>query len=114
MFHCCSAIVRLPYYNFFLMRTTPENGYPENWPEIAEACKARDHYTCQHCGTKAGEVMNYRGTIAVMAAAHKFPPVTNCDLSNLITLCQRCHFIYDNHDGSSPGAAGFITDELTS
>lgn len=56
------------------------------WEAIRERCMLRDSYTCQRCGKKFG-------THAHLSVHHIIPRSEggSNDLSNLITLCCKCH-----------------------
>lgn len=75
-----------------------EKGYPENWEEISRRIKKRDEYTCQHCGAKQGQIKRgvRRSFKVVISAAHIDHKLINHDDNNLISLCQSCHYKYDN------------------
>jgi hypothetical protein len=61
----------------------PPVEYPENWAELREQVFKRDKYQCQNCGATG-----------VRVNCHHIVPLnkggTN-QLSNLITLCEKCH-----------------------
>lgn len=63
--------------------------YGENWTELAAACKKRDNYTCRNCGYQKREGFKNRK----LHADHIIPLSKNGKnkLSNLQTLCDRCH-----------------------
>lgn len=60
--------------------------YPPDWPEIAEAVKARADWKCQECGRWHFPPNGYTLTVH-----HKDHNTLNSDPSNLVALCQRCH-----------------------
>lgn len=62
------------------------NDYPKNWGEIANAVKERAGWCCQHCGAA-----NDRETGHVLTVHHLDGDKSNCDPSNLVALCQKCH-----------------------
>jgi len=93
--------------------------YPANWfDELRPAVLKRDKFQCQHCGTTQRAVGYYddRGLFIEcddfmqawakkngfkvrriwLQVAHLDQDTTNNDLSNLRTLCPRCHLRHDN------------------
>ena len=66
-----------------------KNFYGVNWKNIKNIVRQRDHYTCQLCGTTE--------TIHAHHVHHKIPfKLFNSieeanNISNLITLCHKCH-----------------------
>lgn len=63
--------------------------YGDNWTELAAACKKRDNYTCRQCGYHHTEGRKKRH----LHADHIVPLSRGGPnkLSNLQTLCARCH-----------------------
>lgn len=59
--------------------------YPENWDEIAKAIKTAAGWRCLACGAPHGPSPN------MLTVDHLDHNPGNCDPSNLIALCQRCH-----------------------
>jgi 5-methylcytosine-specific restriction endonuclease McrA len=91
-------------------------GYGENWPNQRLKALRRDDFTCQKCGHEGKQVgRRKRWTVAV----HHKVKIKNFastrdgtidyeranDLSNLITLCPKCHRVADGHD--NPKNRGF-------
>jgi hypothetical protein len=71
--------------------------YPENWECLAQACKERDSWTCQHCGVKQYEIRtSKKGNpyFIYLHAAHVNHDQGNPD-PELITLCITCHSRFD-------------------
>jgi len=72
--------------------------YPQNWNTLAQECKERANWSCQHCGARHGETrigQTYGNEYTVfLAACH-----LNHDPENphalLIALCQACHLRLD-------------------
>ena len=60
--------------------------YPMNWPEIAHDVKERAGWRCEHCGH-----VHDRHSGRVLTVHHLDMNKANCDYSNLVALCQRCH-----------------------
>ena len=50
-------------------------------------CKERDNFTCQTCGTKDNLDIHHLDELGPHIAGHD----TDNSLTNLITLCHRCH-----------------------
>lgn len=61
--------------------------YPKNWPAIAEACRARAGYCCQHCGARHRWFHPTTGSVVFLQAAHLDHDVSNCADENLRSLC---------------------------
>ena len=62
------------------------NDYPPNWPEIAQRIKISAGWRCEHCGAPHDPTRGYTLTVH-----HLDMDKANCDPSNLVALCQRCH-----------------------
>lgn len=60
--------------------------YPDNWDDIAYAAKQAAGWRCEHCGAEHDPVFGYCLTVH-----HLDRDPANCDLANLVALCQRCH-----------------------
>ena len=60
--------------------------YPKNWKDVAYKIKSEANWTCEKCGTKQNKL---RGI--VITVHHKDGNPMNCNKSNLIALCQKCH-----------------------
>jgi len=83
-----------------------EKGYGSNWPSQRRRALERDLYTCQKCKYK-GKKKKRRWDVHVHHI-RKIAWFANSrtkevdykaanDLSNLITLCARCHKVADGH-----------------
>ena len=83
-----------------------KNGYGDNWYAQRAKALVRDEYTCRKCGhvgmRRHGGYydvhVHHKRKIAWYVGATGL--VDYCaanDLSNLITLCQRCHKVADGH-----------------
>jgi 5-methylcytosine-specific restriction endonuclease McrA len=96
--------------------------YPKNWKEVSRNIRERDGWKCAWCGLANG-VIGYRhhgGFVEladckanmgmevdaavddghrviqiVLTVAHLDHEPMNCDPSNLVALCQKCHLNYD-------------------
>ena len=76
---------------------TNEKAYPLNWKALAQACKARAGWQCEHCGIEQHTLVTSRkGTpyIIYLHAAHKHHDRQNAS-PDLICLCIVCHARYD-------------------
>ncbi len=66
--------------------------YSQDWTDtLKEAVRQRDNYKCQECGCPQEEC------IRKLHVHHIDYDKKNCSLSNLITLCEKCH-IKTNHN----------------
>lgn len=65
--------------------------YPVNWPEIREAVLLRSVHRCETCGVDNYTTHPVTGSKVVLTIHHKDHTPENCEYSNLIALCQRCH-----------------------
>lgn len=79
------------------MNKLQKKGYPSNWEQLSRECKRRDDYTCKHCGARQNEQRRgqkgwYR---VILSAAHVDHKLIDHSLTNLISLCQKCHYTYD-------------------
>ena len=60
--------------------------YPEDWEDIAKEVKDAANWCCIKCGHKHEPQAGYTLTV------HHINGVTDdCELSNLVAVCQRCH-----------------------
>lgn len=70
--------------------------YPPNWIEIATAIKEAAGWKCEKCGRQCrfpGEKFDtHQRTLTV---AHINHVEMDCDESNLVALCPKCHLAYD-------------------
>lgn len=74
-------------YNFRELLAEKEAGdYPVNWPEIATMIKAVAGWHCEHCGH-----VDDHATRHTLTVHHLDRDPANCDYTNLVALCQRCH-----------------------
>jgi len=65
------------------------NAYGPNWPVQRDQARARDGYRCQNCGLPEGEQahhVHHKTPFRVFATYRQAN-----QLSNLVTLCPRCH-----------------------
>ena len=61
-----------------------QNPYPVDWTNTLRiSIRERDKYTCQICGEKQGDTCHH--------VHHIDYNKDNCDVKNLITLCNSCH-----------------------
>lgn len=82
----------------------PENRarYPTDWPEIVEQVRERSGDCCEgspgfypDCRARNGEPHPVTSSIVVLTVAHLDHMPENCQLANLLHMCQRCHLTYD-------------------
>lgn len=66
-----------------------DDPFPEDWHEIVSQAKQRDHYRCRECRTSK--------ELTVHHIKPRSEGGTN-NLSNLITLCRRCHDLIELGD----------------
>ncbi len=82
-----------------------QNNYGKNWDKLRKYIRARDEFTCQHCGKTEGE--------KAFHVHHKIPfkrfsdPKKANDPDNLITLCPSCHRKAERSLYLQSGLAGF-------
>ena len=76
---------------------TNNNAYPEDWDERRKSVYRRDNYTCQRCGQQSGPHIDSNG---IKLHAHHKMPISKGgghEMSNLETLCERCHNSVHDH-----------------
>jgi 5-methylcytosine-specific restriction endonuclease McrA len=61
-------------------------GYPDNWLEIAQHIKGLAGWRCENCGHPHDFETGH-----VLTVHHLDMDPSNCDYTNLVALCQRCH-----------------------
>jgi len=85
------------------MGTFERHRYPQNWEELAFACKKRAGWRCQHCDAKHGDVrigiVSGKEYTVVIAACHEHHDPENPD-AVLKALCQACHMRLDGFQHS--------------
>lgn len=76
--------------------------YAKNWKQQSLACRTRNNWTCQHCGTYYGKngierVSERTGVVYIerIQACHKYHDTLN-ENAELLCLCPTCHRKYDN------------------
>jgi hypothetical protein len=72
--------------------------YPLNWAELAQACKTRAGWQCEHCHARPGDPrISRRGRPygVVLQAAHANHLDRGKDDADLLCLCFSCHARYD-------------------
>jgi 5-methylcytosine-specific restriction endonuclease McrA len=67
--------------------TWDRSKYPDNWEEIATQVKEAAGWCCRHCGHPNSTVVPGR----ILTVHHWDLDPSNCDLDNLVALCQKCH-----------------------
>lgn len=60
--------------------------YPDDWQEIAQAVKEAAGWCCEDCSHPHSFRLRY-----VLTVHHLDGNPANCDHTNLVALCQRCH-----------------------
>lgn len=83
-----------------MIERASKNGYPPAWNLgiIQADIYKRAGWRCEHCGmqfpvgsTKAIEARRRDGQPMVLTVHHLDGVPSNCDYTNLVALCQRCH-----------------------
>ena len=77
-------------------------GYPEDWDAIAANVKERAGWLCEHCGHAHEPAKGYTLTVH-----HLDGEPSNCDDSNLVALCQRCHLHWQSRFVVGQAVMGF-------
>lgn len=60
--------------------------YPDNWEDIARRLKELVGWKCEHCGHPHDPASGY-----VLTVHHLDMNPANCNFTNIVALCQRCH-----------------------
>lgn len=88
------------------MPIKPENKkrYPKNWKEISDSIRfGRAMGQCEflvdgaRCQARHNEPHPVTGSKVILTVAHLDHTPENCEPSNLLAGCQRCHLSYDLH-----------------
>lgn len=69
--------------------TNDPNDYGQDWSTQRDRARARDGYRCQHCGTPEGgraHHVHHKNPVRAFSSHQQAN-----QLSNLVTLCPRCH-----------------------
>ena len=72
--------------------------YPKNWKEISKDIRfnrAKNKCEFEGCNAINYESHPITGSKVVLTVAHLDHNPENCDYSNLMAMCQRCHLRYD-------------------
>jgi 5-methylcytosine-specific restriction endonuclease McrA len=77
------------------MPVRDKSRYPANWEQISKRIRERAGYKCEWCGAENGKRHPVTGSHVVLTVAHLDHTPENCEDSNLVALCQRCHLRYD-------------------
>jgi hypothetical protein len=80
------------------MPIKPENKarYPANWKEISKDIRFnRAENKCERCGAINHQPHPETGSKVILTVAHLDHQPENCDYSNLMAMCQKCHNNYD-------------------
>jgi 5-methylcytosine-specific restriction endonuclease McrA len=77
-------------HNFWVDgRSSRDNPYSEDWSEtLRESIRQRDSHICRECGIHQDELVEMPYKLDVH---HIDYDKKNCNPTNLITLCRRCH-----------------------
>jgi 5-methylcytosine-specific restriction endonuclease McrA len=89
--------------------------YPDNWPALAAAAKAKSDNRCERCGIQDSHNPKDGHCLTVH---HLVPDTTINEAWNLAALCQRCHlrmqhvnlfqeYFYQHSDWFIPHLKGF-------
>jgi hypothetical protein len=70
--------------------------YPDNWNELAWACKYRAGFQCERCGSADGmwRIGRHQAYKVWLTAAHLDHDPENPN-PRLMAMCQDCHLKYD-------------------
>jgi 5-methylcytosine-specific restriction endonuclease McrA len=100
-----------PRYNF---PDRHSGKYPPDWDARRKTVYRRDDYACQECGLGGGP---HSGESDVELHAHHIQPLSaggTHHLTNLITLCRRCHDEQHNHTlGEQRGTLRWLIGTLS-
>lgn len=85
------------------IRAENRTRYPKDWPAISLRIRRdRAQWQCEQtnylgvrCIAVHGEPHPETGSRVVLTVAHLDHTPENCDDSNLVAMCQRCHNAYD-------------------
>lgn len=76
--------------------------YPREWREIVAKVRERSGNRCEgspgfypECRAENGKPHPVTGSTVVLTTAHLDHQPENCDMANLMHMCQRCHLTYD-------------------
>ena len=69
----------------------PRHLYPPNWKDIVEQIKYKRHHTCQHCEQIGDYTKDTPPQRNFLTVHHINSDPSNCEESNLLLLCQKCH-----------------------
>ena len=71
---------------------TFQDRYPPNWRELRRRVYRRDRHTCQNCSATQTRINAHHVVPVEAGGSHR--------LSNLTTLCDRCHALADGYASS--------------
>jgi DEAD/DEAH box helicase domain-containing protein len=90
--------------------TNAPNDYGPDWPQIREAVRARDNYTCQNCGRpESGRQHDVHHKIPFRSFRDEQGRILREQanrLDNLVTLCHECHRQVETNVRIRSGLAG--------
>lgn len=93
--------------------------YPDNWKEIAKACKDAADWCCIRCGHPHEPATGYTLTVH-----HLDMDPANCAWWNLAALCQKCHlqiqhkvimerpYFFEHSEWFKPYVAGYYAHQF--
>jgi hypothetical protein len=88
------------------IRKENKKRYPPNWKQISEdirfgraggecECEGQCGKHVGRCGAYHGGINPATGSVVVLTVMHLDHTPENCDYTNLLAGCQRCHLAYD-------------------
>ncbi len=86
------------------MPIKPENAarYPADWQQISKRIRERARNLCEgspgfyeDCRAENGKPHPVTGSKVVLTVAHLNHEPEDCNDTNLMAMCQRCHLTYD-------------------
>lgn len=105
----CGDVCRLRWFaTAFVGEDSPQwrgggiDYYGPTWDAARDAARERDGYVCQDCGVHE-EDLSEQLSVAHLLAFRLFGLQGHAQanaLSNLRSLCRRCHLIFDHADGA--------------
>lgn len=81
-----------------IMPIKPENKarYPKDWKHISARIRfERAQNKCEKCGCENYQPHPITGSKVILTVAHLDHTPENCEDSNLMAMCQKCHNNYD-------------------
>lgn len=76
-----------------------KNLYPSDWKWISAQIRyGRAKNQCEKCGVKNGNKIEGKKGKIILTVAHLDQDPTNNSFTNLLALCQKCHFSHDKKE----------------